>query len=349
MLLKNLSTSLITSDLVAELHSLGISTTTDLIFSSATPLQIYSRMSSKSMSFADFESSIQSIIASLAGSGQDASMLSELTKSDFKMQTSTSLDDHLGGGLPCARVIEISGDRGSGKSILLLNWVLTSLLRTPEMAVLWIDTTGDFAIDRAVRILEHHQQTLDDMEVMLQRLHISTAIDLESVQQIIRALGLQLAQASEPRIKCVVIDSVTSLLGPYLSAVSSQGHAIMAAFMRYLHDLAKSYSLLILIVNNATLMRIQSTRKPQTSLDVVSNPHSAFASTIRKPALGPSFPFMTDATLWVARLPVKEEDGEGSTAHVIEVFRSRFSVSHVWTMFRIAASGALLTESTNMV
>ncbi|KAJ3981293.1 hypothetical protein F5890DRAFT_1556918 [Lentinula detonsa] len=356
MLLK--AFALLPDDLVTELASLGILTSTDLMFSSTTPLEMYSRLSSKSISFPEFEACIKVILTKLATSGQEAVELDQPSHSCFKMETLTSLDNYLDGGLPCARVIEISGDNDSGKRILLLNCVLMSLLRNREIEGLWIDTTGDFVVERAVQILEYHQQveaifssvkrwsncvqSLDDMEILLQRLHISIATDMESVQQIIRALDFQLAlQASSIQMKYIVIDSVTSLFGPYLSAVSSQGHAIMAAFMRYLRDFAKRYSL----INNATLMQPRSTARAQTTAEV-TNPRSVFASTIRKPALGPSFTFMTDATLWVSLWPAQEEDEEKFTTHVVEVFRSKFSVSNVWSAFRIAASGALLTDCT---
>ncbi|KAJ3741718.1 P-loop containing nucleoside triphosphate hydrolase protein [Lentinula detonsa] len=325
MLLK--AFALLPDDLVTELASLGILTSTDLMFSS-TPLEIYSRLSSKTISFPEFEACIKVILTKLATSGQEAVELDQPSQSCFKMETLTSLDNYLDGGLPCARVIEISGDNDSGKRILLLNCVLMSLLRNREIEGLWIDTTGDFVVERAVQILEYHQQSLDDMEILLQRLHISIATDMESVQQIIRALDFQLAlvRTSSIQMKYIVIDSVTSLFGPYLSAVSSQGHAIMAAFMRYLRDFAKRYSVIILLINNATLMQPRSTARAQTTAEV-TNPRSVFASTIRKPALGPSFTFMTDATLWVSLWPAQEEDEEKFTTHVVEVFRSKFSVS----------------------
>ncbi|KAJ4475796.1 P-loop containing nucleoside triphosphate hydrolase protein [Lentinula aciculospora] len=343
MLLTALPPSTLPDGLATQLASLGILTSTDLVFSNTSSLGIYTRLSSKSISFPDFEACIEAISEKLAAPGQSAAELDLEIRSDFKMDTLSALDEQLGGGLTCTRVIEISGDRGSGKSILLLNWALELLLKNKEIEILWIDTTGDFSVQRAVQILEHHQQTVDDMEAMLQRLHISTAVDIESVQKIFRALDLQLAlQASIPRMKCVVIDSVTPLLGPFLSAVSSQGHAIMSAFMRYLRELATRHSLLVLLVNNATLMRAPSTGRSQTSAEPVSNPYSDFASTIRKPALGPSFTFMTDATLWVSIYPEQIENEDRSTAHVVEVFRSKFSVSRVWSTFKITSSGALL-------
>ncbi len=53
----------------------------------------------------------------------------------------------------------------------------------------------------------------------------------------------------------------------------------------------------------------------------------AVFETGREPGLGPSFTFMTDATLWLARRSRDEREGEAdSTMHTAEVFRSRLTV-----------------------
>jgi RAD51-like protein 3 len=52
---------------------------------------------------------------------------------------------------------------------------------------------------------------------------------------------------SAARIRIIVIDSITPLLGPMLSAVSSQGHAIMTTFMRQLRALSQAFELCIFV------------------------------------------------------------------------------------------------------
>lgn len=119
MLLKALPPNILPDGLAAQLASLGISTSTDLIFSSTSLLEIYMRLPSKSISFTDFEACIDSISEKLAAPGLEAAKLDHETRLDFKMETLSSLDNYLGGGLPCKRIIEISGDKGSGKSVSL--------------------------------------------------------------------------------------------------------------------------------------------------------------------------------------------------------------------------------------
>ena len=60
----------------------------------------------------------------------------------------------------------------------------------------------------------------------LERLQVSLAFDIEAVHEVLEELrhSLTIAQRDGGQgTRCVVIDSITSLLGPMLSATSSQG------------------------------------------------------------------------------------------------------------------------------
>lgn len=52
---------------------------------------------------------------------------------------------------------------------------------------------------------------------------------------------------ASPRITCIVVDTITPVLGPLLSAVSAQGHAIMDGLMREFRALAQKHSLSVLV------------------------------------------------------------------------------------------------------
>ena len=60
------------------------------------------------------------------------------------------------------------------------------------------------------------------------------------------------------------------------------------------------------------------------------NPDAVFEIR-RKPALGPSFTFMTDATLWLSKRRPHPDDkvDDGSTLHTVEVMRSRITVRYL--------------------
>lgn len=132
-----------------------------------------------------------------------------------------------------------------------------------------------------------------------------------------------------PRVRLVIIDSVTSLLAPSLSAVSSHGHAIMTTFMQHLRSMARSYYLAFLVsISTSHVASFNSLEIVNNTSGSPPNPLSAFALAIRKPALGPSFMFLTDCTIWLARHEDTATDADaGSPIHVAEIIRSRSTVS----------------------
>ncbi|KAG6864973.1 hypothetical protein C0991_005880 [Blastosporella zonata] len=215
-----------------------------------------------------------------------------------------SLLDGFGG----RRVIEITGNRQSGKTALALNIILQHLSKFKNGRVVWADTTGDFSVEQAAQILT----TFDSEATLtaLERLQISLVFDIEAAYSLLEELRSPPSVSTDPPLSCIVFDAITPLLGPLLSAASAHGHSIMTEFMRQLRIFSQSQSCPIIIINNTSL----------------SIPNSNSASAPRKPALGPSFQFMTDATLWLSK-PDDEtamlDHERGYTIRSAEVLRSR--------------------------
>ena len=95
--------------------------------------------------------------------------------------------------------------------------------------------------------------------------------------------------------------------------------------MRHLRSMARSYYLAFLVSVCTSHLALSNPSEVvnNTSASLPHNPLSAFSSTVRKPALGPSFTFLTDCTIWLAR----QEDAEaGSSTHAAEIFKSRSAV-----------------------
>ncbi|KAJ8509132.1 hypothetical protein ONZ45_g8659 [Pleurotus djamor] len=217
--------------------------------------------------------------------------------------------DKLLHGFSGANVLEISGDKGSGKSTFIINIILRHLEANAESRVLWIDTTGDFIPALAVRILSQLGQTPGrEPALCLDRLELAQAFHLEAVYDVLE----NSATTQQLPISCIVVDTVTSLLSPALSAVSAQGHLIMTNFMADLRSFGKKYGSTIFVVNNSV-----ATHRAQPNLEAV-------LTTPRKPALGPTFTFLTDATIWITREP---HDEEGRILHTAQVWRSKLTVS----------------------
>ena len=72
--------------------------------------------------------------------------------------------------------------------------------------------------------------------------------------------------------------------------------------------------------------RIQVINNATSAAPAPRNPHSAFSTTVAKPALGPSFAFLTDATIWLSQHREKAGTNEDCTTYVAEIFRSKTAV-----------------------
>ncbi|KAH9847228.1 P-loop containing nucleoside triphosphate hydrolase protein [Lenzites betulinus] len=315
--------------LVTALASISIRTDTDLLLSE-DPTKIFMRLPQElGLSLLEFRMAIDKVaeLASASFTGGDI-----LLEHENKCQEDIFADDMLLGvpevdallnGFCPPRVVEVSGDRASGKTALALQLVLRHLTQVRDSSALWIDSGGDFSPERVNLMLE--EMITPDAHTVLERLQVSLAFDIEAVHDVLESLRQSLSSRNSdtevPITRCVVIDSITPLLGPMLSATSSQGHAIMTTFMRQLRAYAESFSLTIIVINSSTKVLPRNTE--------------AVFNTMRKPALGPSFTFMADATLWLSQRPAEDSGDEAATTHVVEVLRSRISRSKTWARFKI--------------
>ncbi|KAF8072080.1 P-loop containing nucleoside triphosphate hydrolase protein [Lyophyllum atratum] len=324
------------TELVSCLDRNGIRTDTDLLFRPTA--EVYRLLPHGTIALSDLEETISRVreLASAPGiSGADMLKL-ELQADSRAPVLSSGVEglDQLLGGFGQRRVIEISGDKQSGKTTLALNVVLRHLAEFATGNVVWIDTTGDFSVEQATLVLgSFHTEAASSA---LERLQISLAFDIDAAYNVLEELqsSLTLSASPETRLSCIVIDAITPLLSPLLSAVSAQGHSTMTSFTRQLRTFAQSHSCSILVINNSTFVN-------------PSNPHATNASAARKPALGPSFTFMSDATLWLAQ-PVEHRMQDRETVYTIrsaEVLRSKTTPSGSRSLFKISQGKILDLDS----
>ncbi|KAJ7047672.1 P-loop containing nucleoside triphosphate hydrolase protein [Mycena alexandri] len=312
------------AQLVSSLEKCGIRTDADLLFSGST-WDIFRRLPAGTTTLQGLEK-VKALVANLASApGQSAmEMIAEFSEPDDGFLTGLPpLDEILNGLTTSRRLIEVSGDKGSGKTSFVLQLVLHHLVYHPHSSVVWVDTTGDFSAARASEILELFDEP--DALRALERLHVSSAFEVDTVYEVLEELRFSFAATPPPdfRIRGIVIDTIASLFGPILSPVSSQGHAIMTGFMRQLRAFAQSFSLAVFVVNNSVVFT------PFVPGSASNNPN------IRKPALGPSFTFLTDATLWLATCKGALESDAETTRHVIQVYRSKVTALKPSCAFKI--------------
>ncbi|OCH86606.1 P-loop containing nucleoside triphosphate hydrolase protein [Obba rivulosa] len=333
--------------LVDALDAQGIRTDADLLFSSSST-DIFKKLPTGTISLREFNELVAQVTERASAPAvrgdevftAETKIREDIIDEDF--HTGLPKLDELLGGLSPPRVVEISGDRGSGKTTLALQLVLRHLSRVHDSSALWIDTTGDSLSPERVSTLlplyEDEVRTRSSTKITtsydpwaacqavssaLERLQVAMAFDIEAAQEVLESMRESLS--SDPTsalvIRCVVIDTITPLIGPLLSAVSSHGHAVMTTFMRELRSLANRFSLTILVINSST------GAAPR-------NRDSAFFATDRKPALGPSFTFLTDTTLWLTKHGTEGGDKTANTV-VAEIFRSRKTRSRTWCTLKL--------------
>ncbi|TRM65004.1 P-loop containing nucleoside triphosphate hydrolase protein [Schizophyllum amplum] len=322
------------------LADIGIYTDADLVFG-PSPHELVTRLPHGTVSLTALQQAIETISASASSIGVSLDNLLS-THASIPKGASTGvseLDSLLGSaGFAPGRVYEISGGKGSGKTCLALNTVLRQLTQDDTCHAWWVDTTGDFTAEKALRVLE--ATTNDPLTTALERFEVALAFDVNTMFDVLAAIRMTFRQT-----RFIVVDSIWALFNPLFSKFSAQGHAVMTDLMRQLRQCAEDLHLTVLVLNNSSSLKNRDGSKAETL--------SAFSATSRRPALGPSFQFMTDATLWLARAEDVIMDREDYAMHdidednalelvkdkpdrfVCEILRSRMSVPNTWCTFSI--------------
>ncbi|KAF9791121.1 hypothetical protein BJ322DRAFT_428476 [Thelephora terrestris] len=304
MRLSSFSPELLPSALVDALRALGIVSDADL-FLSATPLEIWRKLPPDLMPFSEFERCVKAVMLRCALPGVVAAQVDERrpASDQFKPETGVGNLDGLLGTTLRDSVVEISGRQGSAATTLALQITCNQLSLHPRATVLWVDTTGDFSPAKANTVLRStvpHEGT----PTALQRLQVALAFDIDSLFEILNS-------TTYDDVGCLVIDNIAPILGPNLSAVTAEGHAVMTTLVRTLRTISRNHHLTSIITNTSTLM-------PGGG----RNPTSAFSGTTAKPSLGPTFSYLVDATLWLAKAS-QVLDTDREDLYIAEILKSR--------------------------
>ncbi|KAF8659060.1 hypothetical protein AX16_001932 [Volvariella volvacea WC 439] len=323
----------ISQELVEALGGCGIHTDIELVFS--PPVEILKRLPDGAATLQQIIDTIDTIRRLNSAPGKsaldlleeekrrkqtDPVILTGLEELDRLVDDRSGVDEDetsvqvgFGGG----RVIQLAGDHRVGKTAFTQYLIIRYLITSHYDGALWIDTTGDFSPEIIAHLLRSPNLAFNgSIEAVLERLQVCFAFDVGTVFDVLEELSSNFDLAMV-QTRCIVIDSIAPLLGPSLSAESSQGHAQMINLMRHLRSISRTHGIAVFVVNSATLVRPGDVAPP------------AVVATNKKPSLGPSFAYLVDATLWMGRgnpqADIMEDDE--TTVHTIEVLTSRHSVT----------------------
>ena len=161
-------------------------------------------------------------------------------------------------------------------------------------------------------------------------------------------------QGSEPHsgpIGMIIIDTITNVVSAMMVKSQVQGQALLASFMRSLHHLTSRYHICTILTNAAV------GRNPSHSSDYQHGPRedvSIFSSTMGKPALGKTFTYLIDTSVFLSTVPKTSEDafiafsdGEKAPSYrkalILEVLKDRYGTREGrWAAFKIAAEVKLV-------
>ncbi|KAL9124471.1 MAG: hypothetical protein Q9217_006198 [Psora testacea] len=149
-----------------------------------------------------------------------------------------------------------------------------------------------------------------------------------------------------PPVGMIIIDSVTNVVSSMVAKNQLQGQALLATLMRSLHQLTSRHHICTILINAAvatnTFMNSEYQRRPEENV-------SSFASTLGRPALGKTFTYLIDTSIFLSAVPESKHDAtwaygertgpqEWRSAIVLEVLKDRNGARQGrWAAFEIAS------------
>lgn len=112
-------------------------------------------------------------------------------------------------------------------------------------------------------------------------------------------------RGSDRTIGMVIIDTVTNVISSMMSKSQVHGQAFLASFMRSFCQLTNRYNICTIMVN--AVVGLNPTKNP----DYQRRPDehvSIFSSTLGKPALGKSFTYLVDTSIFISAVPKTSKD-----------------------------------------
>ncbi len=147
-------------------------------------------------------------------------------------------------------------------------------------------------------------------------------------------------------IGMIIFDTITNVVSAMMAKSQVQGQALLASFMRSLHHLTSRHHICTILTNAAVGRNLSNNPEYQHGPreDV-----SIFSSTMGKPALGKTFTYLIDTSIFLSTVPKTSDDatiafggGEKATlyqkAHILEILKDRCGTREGrWAAFEIAA------------
>lgn len=147
----------------------------------------------------------------------------------------------------------------------------------------------------------------------------------------------------------LIIDTITSVVSPVMSKSQTHGQALLTSFMRSLHHLTGRHHVCTILNNAAVGLNPSNNpefhRRPEEYVSI-------FSSTLGKPALGKTFTYQVDTSVFVSAVPRTTQDattafaGRGESfqkALILEILKDKCGTREGrWAAFEIGDGVKLL-------
>lgn len=168
----------------------------------------------------------------------------------------------------------------------------------------------------------------------------------DSEEELDRDEDLPAEQVSEDagQVGLIVVDSIANIVGSLMAKSQTQGQALLASFMQSLHFLTSRHHICTVLTNAAVGLAASSNQEYKRRIE---DNVSIFSSTPGKPALGKTFTYLVDTSIFLSTIPKTANDaavadgnrGDTSSfrkAFVLEVLKDRCgSREGRWAAFEI--------------
>ena len=134
------------------------------------------------------------------------------------------LDQFLSGGIPDSVIVDIFGENGTGKTLLLLQLLINSIKNGGN--ILYLDTTGGFRPERILEIQKESKIEINLLEKITVSRITNTSEQIKSVSNII-----------SNNFSLIVIDNITDLFS-YEYQNDESIFKKNSLFMKYMHNLS---------------------------------------------------------------------------------------------------------------
>ena len=128
---------------------------------------------------------------------------------------------------------------------------------------------------------------------------------------------------STKSIGMIVVDTITNVVSSVVQRSQTQGQAVLASFMRSFHHLTVQHHICTILIN--ATVGINKSNNPEYQRRQEEQV-SVFSSTSGKPALGKTFAYLIDTSIFLSIIPKSDKDAvlALSDIHGSSVFQKSF-------------------------